>query len=196
VSTSGGRNSTSPAGAGPPTSRRRQYDHRVNDDPAIAVCDAIEAFLLERTIGTEGEGRFPLSQGQRRLLFTSIQHLLDGRKPEVVVPLELAGDAWTLLIVDDAAHLHRVNGDIAEIRFLGRLKGEYEENLRFTDDGAEVTSRFMDSRVPGGTVELITSPYPRLAHVGPERRARDEAINGLRKKLREWAASSEIAGGS
>jgi hypothetical protein len=141
-------------------------------------------------------GQFQESPVERGIFYQSTKRLLGERDVEVILPLELDGDVWTLVVfADDEVALHRVKDETAETRFLGKgLHGDYVEALHYKDGEFESTFRFSDERLPGGVVELVRrwSPEPKPGvHEMPEARARREEIDKLAIKLRAWASAAE-----
>jgi len=149
--------------------------------------EAFLSFMLERS-----QSQFQFTQKLQELFYYSAKEVLGDREPEIILALELDGEVWTLVVVDDAAVLHRVENDVAETHFLGRLRGKYVETVKFVENGIfEFTYRVTDERLPGKELALTTRQLKPYADVRPATRARLDAIENLRTKLREWAASPE-----
>jgi hypothetical protein len=119
-----------------------------------------------------------------RLSRAAFEQLIDGGELELAQMVELSGEPWLLVVIDDKAHLARfpgADGHEAEFRFLGSLDGGwYSESLRLDEDGDLVTleMRFEHPELPGGALT-----------VDAQNESAVRAVAAIRKRCRRWAGS-------
>lgn len=90
--------------------------------------------------------------------------------------LEPCNDDWLLVLIADELRLARFGKKEAELRFLGRLEGDYVERIEDTDGRVNVVLSFRDDRLPGG-VEF--EGQPGSSHL--------ERLQPLRDCFRAWS---------
>ena len=186
--------SSAPSG---PASADSRYCRTIGE-PNIPdrILDALQWFTYQRTLNTERElqGQEALrqaafSQEARNILTTALEKLLGGGELEAFAAFEFGDDVWTVVVVADAAHLVRLEQQSVEIRFLGQVRGgNYTERFERGASGLRVTSRFEHGDLPDPrSFEFSTEPVSPAAIREQAARARDDQLELLRTKLREWS---------
>ena len=127
-----------------------------------------------------------LTELQKNLFYPVVSDVLGNARPRAFLTLHLDGKVWTLIVVEDDVRLVRLRGEGSEIRYLGRLRGSYSEQMTVGEhDGIHIGLRFdvADQRFPGGRIELELVPIPRAGFVSDMETQRDKMI---RDHLRPW----------
>ncbi len=151
--------------------------------PALDISQAFGAFMRQRGI--------ELTDLQSNLVYAAIKEVLGDELSDAYLTLELAAVVWTLIVVGDDLRLVRLkDDDTTEIRFLGRLRGSYFEEVTLVPMadgrfGFKVDLRFdvADQRFPGDRIDLELVPTPQSGFVTDLEAQREEMI---RDHLRPW----------
>jgi len=172
----------------------REDPGTLSDDDArgLKVSDVIDAYRAHRL----DAGVEPVSEAANNLLYYVVKELLIDQSASVALSIDFAGQGvWTMIVVDDGIRLLQLDADApaVDVRFLGELRGDYSEAVRFVEGELIAELRFADRLLPAPLeLELMLERRAGRDYRTDATIARDESIVRLRALLRRWGAARPI----